>query len=63
MPGRWRSRLEGLRRIRLSGQGEAGPSGTVPGDLYVEVRVREHAIFQREGDDLHCEMPVSITTA
>jgi molecular chaperone DnaJ len=45
-------------RIRLSGQGEAGPSGTVPGDLYVEVRVREHAIFQREGDDLHCEIPV-----
>lgn len=45
-------------RIRLSGQGEAGPSGTVPGDLYVEVRVREHAIFQREGDDLHCEIPI-----
>jgi len=45
-------------RIRLSGQGEAGPSGTVPGDLYVEVRVREHAIFQREGDDLHCEIPL-----
>jgi molecular chaperone DnaJ len=45
-------------RIRLTGQGEAGPSGTVPGDLYVEVRVREHAIFQREGDDLHCEIPI-----
>lgn len=45
-------------RIRLSGQGEAGPAGTVPGDLYVEVRVREHAIFQREGDDLHCEIPI-----
>jgi molecular chaperone DnaJ len=45
-------------RIRLTGQGEAGPSGTVPGDLYVEVRVREHAIFQRDGDDLHCEIPV-----
>jgi len=45
-------------RIRLTGQGEAGPSGTVPGDLYVEVRVREHAIFQRDGDDLHCEIPL-----
>ena len=50
-------------RIRLSGQGEAGPSGTVPGDLYVEVRVREHAIFQREGDDLHCEIPVRFAQA
>lgn len=50
-------------RIRLSGQGEAGPSGTVPGDLYVEVRVREHAIFQREGDDLHCEIPIRFAQA
>jgi molecular chaperone DnaJ len=50
-------------RIRLSGQGEAGPSGTVPGDLYVEVRVREHAIFQRDGDDLHCEIPIRFTQA
>ncbi len=50
-------------RIRLTGQGEAGPSGTVPGDLYVEVRVREHAIFQREGDDLHCEIPVRFAQA
>ena len=45
-------------RIRLTGQGEAGPGGTAPGDLYVEVRVREHAIFQRDGDDLHCEIPI-----
>lgn len=45
-------------RIRLAGQGEAGPAGTVPGDLYVELRVREHAIFRREGDDLHCEIPL-----
>ncbi len=45
-------------RIRLNGQGEAGPAGSVPGDLYVEVRVREHAIFQRDGDDLHCEIPL-----
>ncbi|MBN8726860.1 MAG: molecular chaperone DnaJ [Xanthomonadales bacterium] len=50
-------------RIRLAGQGEAGPSGTVPGDLYVEVRVREHAIFQRDGDDLHCEIPLRFAQA
>ncbi|MEO7433161.1 MAG: molecular chaperone DnaJ [Dokdonella sp.] len=50
-------------RIRLTGQGEAGPPGTVPGDLYVEVRVREHAIFQRDGDDLHCELPLRFAQA
>jgi len=50
-------------RIRLSGEGEAGPPGTPPGDLYVEVRVREHAIFQRDGDDLHCEVPIRISQA
>lgn len=50
-------------RIRLSGEGEAGPAGTPPGDLYVEVRVREHAIFQRDGDDLHCEVPIRISQA
>jgi molecular chaperone DnaJ len=45
-------------RIRLAGQGEAGPSGSPTGDLYVEVRVRAHAIFRRDGDDLHCEVPI-----
>ena len=50
-------------RIRLTGQGEAGPAGTVPGDLYVEVRVREHPIFTREGDDLYCEVPVRFAQA
>jgi molecular chaperone DnaJ len=50
-------------RIRLTGQGEAGPGGTVPGDLYVEVRVREHVIFQREGDDLHCDIPIRFAQA
>lgn len=45
-------------RIRLSGQGEAGPPGTVPGDLYVEIRVREHGIFKRDGNDLYCEVPI-----
>ena len=50
-------------RIRLAGEGEAGPAGSPPGDLYVEVRVREHEIFQRDGDDLHCEVPVRISQA
>lgn len=50
-------------RIRLQGEGEAGPPGTPPGDLLVEVRVREHAIFQRDGDDLHCEVPIRISQA
>lgn len=50
-------------RIRLAGEGEAGPAGTPAGDLYVEIRVREHAIFQRDGDDLHCEVPIRISQA
>jgi molecular chaperone DnaJ len=50
-------------RIRLSGQGEAGPSGTPAGDLYVEVHVREHAIFQRDGTDLYCEVPIRFSQA
>jgi molecular chaperone DnaJ len=50
-------------RIRLAGEGEAGPAGTPPGDLYVEVRVRAHAIFERDGDDLHCDVPIRISQA
>lgn len=50
-------------RIRLSGEGEAGPAGAPPGDLYVEIRVREHEIFQRDGDDLHCEVPIRFSQA
>lgn len=50
-------------RIRLSGEGEAGPSGAPSGDLYVEVRVRDHEIFKREGDDLYCDIPIRMTTA
>jgi molecular chaperone DnaJ len=49
-------------RIRLSGEGEAGRNGGPPGDLYVEVRVREHAIFERDGEHLSCEVPVSYAT-
>jgi molecular chaperone DnaJ len=50
-------------RIRLSGEGEAGVNGGPPGDLYVVVHLKEHAVFQRDGDDLHCEMPISFTQA
>lgn len=50
-------------RIRLAGEGEAGPAGSPAGDLYVDVRVREHDIFQRDGDDLHCEVPIRISQA
>ena len=50
-------------RIRLGGEGEAGVNGGPPGDLYVVIHLKEHGVFQRDGDDLHCEMPVSFTTA
>lgn len=50
-------------RIRLSGEGEAGDRGSPAGDLYVEVRVRPHPIFEREGNDLVCDVPVDIATA
>jgi len=50
-------------RVRLSGEGEAGVNGGPPGDLYVQVQIKEHAVFQRDHDDLHCEMPVSFSTA
>lgn len=50
-------------RIRLSGEGEAGVNGGPTGDLYVQIHLKPHAVFQREHDDLHCEMPVSFTTA
>jgi molecular chaperone DnaJ len=50
-------------RIRLTGEGEAGSMGGPPGDLYVVVSVREHAIFQRDGKHLYCEVPISIVDA
>jgi molecular chaperone DnaJ len=48
-------------RIRLSGEGEAGVNGGPSGDLYVVIHIRPHEVFSREGNDLHCEMPISIT--
>jgi molecular chaperone DnaJ len=50
-------------RVRLAGEGEAGVNGGPPGDLYVQVHLRPHTVFQRDHDDLHCEMPISITAA
>ena len=50
-------------RIRLSGEGEAGRKGGPTGDLYVQINVRPHPIFQRDGADLHCEVPVSFVDA
>jgi len=50
-------------RVRLSGEGEPGVNNGPPGDLYVQVHIKPHPVFQRDHDDLHCEMPVSITTA
>jgi len=50
-------------RVRLSGEGEAGRNGGPPGDLYVEIHVREHPIFERDGVHLSCEVPVSFATA
>jgi molecular chaperone DnaJ len=50
-------------RIRLSGEGEHGVNGGPPGDLYVQIHLKPHAVFQRDHDDLHCEMPVSFAAA
>ena len=50
-------------RIRLSGEGEAGVNSGPSGDLYVVVNLLAHSVFQRDNNDLHCEMPISFTTA
>ena len=51
------------QRIRLAGKGEPGMNGGPHGDLYVEIHLKQHAVFQRDGDDLHCEVPIGFTTA
>jgi molecular chaperone DnaJ len=50
-------------RIRLAGEGEVGPGGGPPGDLYVEVHERAHPVLVRDGDDLHCTVSLPMTTA
>ncbi len=50
-------------RIRSAGNGEPGTNGGPSGDLYIEIRLKKHDIFERDGDDLHCNVPISIVTA
>jgi len=50
-------------RLRSSGSGEAGAAGGTPGDLYVVLTVKEHELFERQGDDLFCEIPIKFTLA
>jgi molecular chaperone DnaJ len=50
-------------RLRITGNGEAGIRGGPRGDLYVVIHVKEHEIFERDGENLYCEIPVSFTTA
>ena len=53
---------EGMR-IRSAGNGEPGVNGGPAGDLYIEIRIKQHDIFERDGDDLHCTIPVGLVTA
>jgi molecular chaperone DnaJ len=53
---------EGMR-IRSAGNGEPGTNGGPAGDLYIEIRIKQHDIFERDGDDLHCTVPVPMTAA
>jgi molecular chaperone DnaJ len=55
--------VEDGTRIRFTGMGEAGAFGGPAGDLYVVLHVKEHAFFEREGNDLHCVVPISFTQA
>lgn len=50
-------------QLRISGEGEAGPVGGPPGDLYVVLRVKDHSLFKRDGAHLFCEIPVSVPQA
>jgi molecular chaperone DnaJ len=50
-------------RIRSAGNGEPGTNGGPPGDLYIEIRLKKHDIFERDGDDLHCTVPIGIVEA
>ena len=55
--------IDGGMRIRSAGNGEPGTNGWPPGDLYIEIRQKKHDIFERDGDDLHCTVPINIVTA
>lgn len=51
------------QQIRVAGKGEAGKNGGPPGDLFVVVQIKEHDFFQREGDNIYCELPITFTQA
>ena len=55
--------IDSMQRIILRGQGSAGRNGGRPGDLIIEVRVKEHKIFTRDGNDVYCEVPISFADA
>ena len=55
--------VEDGTRIRLAGEGEAGPAGAPPGDLYVHIGIRPHEIFQRDGANIYCRVPLPMTQA
>ena len=58
-----RAGIDDGQRMRVTGSGEPGVNGGPPGDLYIEIRLKKHDIFERDGDNLHCVVPVSMTTA
>jgi len=55
--------IDGGMRIRSANNGEPGANGGPTGDLYIEIRLKKHDIFEREGDDVHCSVPVSFAAA
>ena len=55
--------VENGKRINIPGQGDSGPQGGPPGDLYVFIRIRPHEYFERDGNDLYCMVPISVTQA
>ena len=55
--------IDGGMRIRSASNGEPGTNGGPPGDLYIEIRLKKHDIFERDGDDIHCSVPISFVTA
>ena len=50
-------------QLRVSGEGEPGTRGGPPGDLYIVIRVKSHEFFEREGDDIYCEVPLTFVQA
>jgi molecular chaperone DnaJ len=55
--------VENGKRVVISRQGDAGPAGGPPGDLYVFIRVKPHEFFERQDEDLYCAIPISVTQA